>query len=178
MLNCLKKILGTRNPEARKQGIAESIEHVLLGSLVPHVTLKQRLVGYIMQDGLSVEIDIDPDDATMADALTLAELAVRSLSSIDAKARIMLAADSLDAYNSEWRFGEIVRNDGSTKAFEKLPLSRDEFCANFRLKSIEAIGKSTVTLWYDDNDMFWGHDFFVTSFDGLEFSDTQVSMAG
>ncbi|WGG48125.1 DUF2262 domain-containing protein [Rugamonas sp. DEMB1] len=178
MLNWLKKILDIRDPAALKLGLAESIEHTFLGALVPHPILKQRLVGYVMQDGLSVEIDIAPDDATMADALTLAELAVRSLSSIDAKSRIMLAADSLDAYNSDWRFGEIMRDDGSKKPFEKPLLSKDEFCANFQLKSIEALGKSTVTLWYSDSDMFWGHDFFVTSFDGLEFTDTHVSMAG
>jgi hypothetical protein len=57
-------------------------------------------------------------------------------------------------------------------------LSKEEFCTKVQLETIEICGSSTITLWYHDDGMFWGHDLSVTAFDGLNFSDTHVSMAG
>lgn len=178
MLNIFRKLIGTADRQPQGKEGTELITHSFLGALTPNGSLPHRLVGQITHEGLTIEIDIDPDDGTMAVALALAELAVRSLSDIDAKAREMLAANSLEAYNSEWRFGDEVLHDGSTSPFEKARLDKDDFCAAFQLKALEACGKNTITLWYGDNDMFWGHEFYVTSFDGLDFSDTYVSMAG
>jgi|AraplaDrversion2_2_1032049.scaffolds.fasta_scaffold00723_43 hypothetical protein len=178
MLDRLKKLIRGADASLPLKPEAKRVEHAFLGVLTPHADLPDVLAGRITHDRQSIDIDVDAENGSVDEALAFAEMTVRSLSDIDAKARILLAADSLDKYNQSWRFGDILLEDGSTEPFEKPRLSREEFCANLRLETVSISGKNTITLWYDDNDMFWGHSLSVTSCDGLSFADAHASMAG
>lgn len=178
MFDAFKRMFTTDNKPSKPAQSAVAVEHVFLGVLTPDQNAPSVLIGQIAYENRLVEIRIFKDDASTNEALMLAESAVRSLIDIDLRARLLLADDCLEGYNSNWRFGADRLEDGSTKEFAKLMLSREEFCKKVRLETVEICGKSTITLWYGDNDMFWGHDLFVTSFDGLKFTDTHVSMVG
>lgn len=178
MFDALKRAFSINNKLSTSTQRALAVEHAFLGVLTPDKNVPSVLVGHITYENRLVDIRLSEDGASMHEALALAELAVRSLKNIDIRARLLLADDSLGGYNSDWRFGEALLEDGSTKAFEKPLLSKDEFCAKLQLKSVEICGSSTITLWYSDDDMFWGHGLFVTSFDGSNFADTHVSIAG
>lgn len=178
MFDALRRVLSTDNKISTSTQSAVAVEHPFLGALTPDKTVPSMLVGRIAYEHRLVAIRLSEDGASMHDALALTELAVRSLKNIDMRARVLLADGCLDSYNSDWRFGEALHEDGSTKAFEKPTLSREEFCAKVELEIVEIYGSSTITLWYNDDDMFWGHDLFVTSFDGLNFGDTHVSIGG
>lgn len=178
MLDALRRAFSTDNKLSTSMQSAIAIEHAFLGVLTPDVNVPCMLVGRTVYENRLVEIRLSEDGATKHEVLALAESAIRSLKNIDIRARLLLAKDCLDGYNSDWRFGEGLLEDGSTKAFEKPVLSSEEFCAKVQLSTVEVCGSLTITLWYSDADMFWGHDLFVTSFDGLNLTDTHVSMAG
>jgi hypothetical protein len=178
MFDALRRVFSTDKKPAISAQRVVTLEHAFLGVLVPDKNAPLVLVGQTAYENRPVEIGISENDVTTNDALILAESAVRSLKDIDIRARLLLANDFLDGYNSDWRLGEAQLEDGSTKAFEKPLLSKEEFSAKVQLETIEISGNATITLWYSDDDMFSGHDLFVTSFDGLNFADTHVSMAG
>lgn len=178
MFDALRRVFSTDNKPSTSTQSAVAVEHAFLGVLTPDKNVPSVLVGRTAYENRLVDIRLSEDGVSMHEALALAELAVRSLKNIDIRARLLLADESLDGYNSDWRFGEALLEDGSTKAFEKPMLSREEFCAKVQLETVEICGSSTITLWYSDDDMFWGHDLFVTSFDGLKLADIHVSIAG
>ena len=160
------------------QVLAQPIEHPLLGSLQPDERFPASLAGRIAYGLGFIAIRIDPDGTPMDGALALASSVVESLAELDSKCRSLIAEDSLDGYNSDWRFGETVNPDGSRTPFERPELARSEFCAKLQFESLEVTGQSTLTFWYGDDDMFWGHSLYVASFDGTTFSDTHVAMFG
>lgn len=178
MFDALRRAFPSDNKFLKSTQSEVAVEHAFLGILTPDKNVSSVLVAQTAYESRLVEIRVSKDDTSTDEALLLADSAVRSLKNIDIRARLLLADDCLDGYNSDWRFGDAQLEDGSTKAFDKPMLSREDFCTNVQLKTIEICGNSTITLWYSDDDMFWGHDLFVTSFDGLSFADTHVSMSG
>lgn len=154
----------------------DTIEHPVLGLLIPDGALPTTLVGKVNFGGASIELRISPDDRPLEETFQLAVRAVGVLAQLDSKSRELIADNSLDGYNSDWRFGTAVLENGATEDFEKPHLTRSDFCNALQFQCIEAAGNTTLTLYYGDNDMFWGHDLQVTSFDGLAFKDTHASM--
>jgi hypothetical protein len=145
--------------------------------LNPDKTDPGALVGQVAYAGGSIKVHISPEDKTMSEAVALAAEAVALLASLDAKCRELIAEDSLESYNNGWRFGERVQPDGSFAPFEEPLLSKSEFCARLKFGPVVVEG-SSLTFWYDDDRMFWGHGFYVTSFDGVTFKNAHVSMFG
>jgi hypothetical protein len=103
---------------------------------------------------------------------------VGSIKALDAKSRALIAEDSLEGYNSGWRFGEVTPPNGTTEPFEKPALTAAEFCEKLKLEAVEVTGPNTLIFWYGDDEMFWGHSLYMTSFDGVTMKDTHVSMFG
>lgn len=175
----IKQLLSHRGRLGNQtQAPAQPIEHALLGMLRPDERFPTALVGRVSFRLGFIAIRVDPDGRPMEEALALASSAIESLAELDSKCRNLIAEESLDGYNSGWRFGETVNPDGSRTPFEKPKLVKAEFCAKLKLESIEVTGESTLTFWYGDDDMFWGHSLYVNSFDGKTFTDTHVSMFG
>jgi len=156
MLDALRRMFSTDNKLSTSTERAVAIEHAFLGVLTPDENAPSVLVGRATYENRVVDIRLSEDGASTHEALALAESAIRSLKDIDIRARLLLGDDCLDGYNSDWRFGEVLVEAGSTKVFEKPMLSREEFCAKVQLETVEICGSSTITLWYSDDDMFWG----------------------
>jgi hypothetical protein len=154
------------------------MEHPVLGSLSPNKTFPESLSGIVRFGSTQVELLVSPDDKTIEVALELAVALIDQLPQLDAKSRSLVAKEFLESYNTNWRFGEAVEQDGTSKPFEKPLLSEEQFCQNLQLTTIEASGEAMLVFWYGDNDMFWGHTLELTSFDGTAFGDTYASMAG
>jgi hypothetical protein len=126
------------------------------------------------QAALSVARDADELEPT----LTFAEQVVGDLTRVR-ELSAQAVADAFHAlYNSDWRMGETLNADGSTAPFEHPALSREEFIARLTLTDVAIAGTSSATLSFDCGDMFWGHHFAVTSFDGLAFGDPYAQMLG
>ena len=174
-----KRLLGGSNAKVANQRVpANPVTHPILGSLAPDKTFPESLSGDVKYRDSQIELLVSPDDKTIEAALALAVVLVEELPQLDATSRKLVADEFLENYNTSWRFGEAAQEDGTFKPFEKPSLSREQFCENLKLTSIEASGESMLVFWYGDNDMFWGHSLEVTSFDGTAFGETHVSMAG
>jgi hypothetical protein len=178
LLRNLKNLLGRADAQPVKQPPATSMEHPVLGSLSPHKMFPESLSGRLKYGPNQIDLLVSPDYKGIEVALELAVALAESLQHLDLKCKSLIADESLGGYNSGWRFGEVAQLDGTLKSFEKPFLTREEFCNNLKLESIEASGDSMLIFWYGDGDMFWGHSLEVTSFDGVAFKDTYVSMAG
>ncbi|WP_366926772.1 DUF2262 domain-containing protein [Comamonas sp.] len=57
-------------------------------------------------------------------------------------------------------------------------LSKEGFIASLTLSAVEVAGSTLITLWFECGEMFWGHSFSVTSFDGVRFNDVRVELQG
>ena len=125
-----------------------------------------------------VKVTIDFDGCSEDSTLNLAEQIVGSIRGIDEKCRNLIADDSLDGYNSDWRTGQVLQPDGSTRSFENPEMERHEFIERLLLSSIGVSGDQTSDIWYECGDLFWGHSLFVTAFDGVAFDDVHVQMFG
>jgi hypothetical protein len=168
----------SKSTSACRRPPASPMEHPILGSLAPNKTFPESLSGTVIFGSDQVELLVSPDDKTIDVALELAVALVEQLPQLDAKSRRLVADEFLEIYNTNWRFGETVQRDGTTKSFEKPQLSKEQFCQSLQLTSIEASGEAMLVFWYGDGDMFWGHSLELTSFDGTAFGDTYASMAG
>jgi len=179
MLSRLKQALpGNARPANFGRVPVNPVEHPILGALTPDKTHPHTLVGQVAYGEGFIAVQISPDNKSMDAALSLMADAVSSLADLDEKCRRLIATDSLEGYNTRWRFGQRALTNGAFENFEKPLLSEKEFRANLQFQSVEATGDSLLTLWYGDNDMFWGHGLYVDSFDGVQFKDTHVSMFG
>ncbi|QDA56515.1 DUF2262 domain-containing protein [Thermomonas aquatica] len=179
MLKLLKNLFTKPIGSTASQCVpAEPIEHPILGSLVPDKKFPDSLTGRINYGGNCIELQATPDGQPIGIAIDLAIRATKDIQKLDALCKGLIADDSLDGYNSDWRFGQTALEDGSFRNFEKPLLTREEFFEKLMLENIEAYGTLMLVLTYKDNDMFWGHSFQVTFFDGPTFGDAHVSMVG
>ena len=179
MFEKLKTLITKRIGSTSNQSVpAESIEHPVLGSLFPDKTCPDSLAGHISFGKHEIELHVTPDGQPIELAIDLAVLATESLLELDAMCKELIADDALDGYNSDWRFGQIALDDGTFSEFEKPLLTREKFFENLVLENIETYGSLMLVLSYGNNDMFWGHIFQVTFFDGTTFRDPHVSMVG
>jgi len=100
------------------------------------------------------------------------------LAELDASCRTLIAADLLQSYNSEWRFGRVAKADGATEEFEKPALTETELAAKLSPTSFQVTGGGLLGFWYSDGEVFWGHSVGLTSFDGLALTNVLVGMFG
>ena len=107
-----------------------------------------------------------------------ADVALPAVFFLDDRCRQIIAKESLEGYNSDWRFGERLLPTGRTERFEKPVLTSDEFRSKLVFQRLEVTGPSVLTLRYGDDDMFGGHWLSVTSFDGVALEDTNVALEG
>jgi len=151
------------------------LDHPMMGRLVGSSGVLEGTVGSELG---AIAISINPDGQLLESALSLAERAMNGIAALNARGRELVAANSLDAYNSEWRFGERLKAGGAMERFENPLLSKDDFIALLTLSAVEVTGSTLITLWFECGEMFWGHNFSVTSFDGVGFNDVRVELQG
>ncbi|WP_367114386.1 DUF2262 domain-containing protein [Comamonas sp.] len=74
--------------------------------------------------------------------------------------------------------GSLLGGNQHTERFENPLLSKEGFIASLTLSAVEVAGSTLITLWFECGEMFWGHSFSVTSFDGVRFNDVRVELQG
>ena len=84
------------------------------------------------------------------------------------KAKECIANEFLDLYNDNWRFGDDDEDDP-----DKPELTKEEFMEALSLRSLLFYSED-VEVFFDDNDMFFGHSLIASDFDGENFNYTQM----
>ncbi len=84
------------------------------------------------------------------------------------KAKECIANEFLDLYNDNWRFGDDDEDDP-----DKPELTKEEFMEALSLQSFLFYSED-VEVFFDDNDMFFGHSLITSDFDGENFNYTQM----
>jgi hypothetical protein len=84
------------------------------------------------------------------------------------KAKECIANEFLDLYNDNWRFGNDEEDDP-----DKPELTKEEFMEALSLRSLLFYSED-VEVFFDDNDMFFGHSLIASDFDGENFNYTQM----
>ena len=84
------------------------------------------------------------------------------------KAKECIANEFLDLYNDNWRFGGDDEDDP-----DKPELTKEEFMEAISLQSFLFFSEE-VKVFFDDNDMFFGHSLIASDFDGENFNYAQM----
>jgi len=84
------------------------------------------------------------------------------------KAKECIANEFLDLYNDNWRFGDDDEDDP-----DKPELTKEEFMEALSLQSFLFYSED-VEVFFDDNDMFFGHSLIASDFDGENFNYSQM----
>ena len=84
------------------------------------------------------------------------------------KAKECIANEFLDLYNDNWRFGDNDEDDE-----DKPELTKEEFMEGLSLQSLLFYSEE-VKVFFDDNDMFFGHSLIASDFDGENFNYAQM----
>ena len=84
------------------------------------------------------------------------------------KAKECIANEFLDLYNDNWRFGDDDEDDP-----DKPELTKEEFMEALSLRSFLFYSED-VEIFFDDNDMFFGHSLIASDFDGENFNYAQM----
>ena len=84
------------------------------------------------------------------------------------KAKECIAEKYLELYNDNWRFSGEEEEDG-----DKPELTKEEFMEALSLQSFLFYSEE-VKVFFDDNDMFFGHSLIASDFDGENFNYSQM----
>jgi len=157
------------------------MEDNILGTLREDERDKGVFHGSIAHGDRNIGLSLNPDGGPLPDCLALARSVVSELSTIDAKARHAAAQHLLKSYNENWR--EYTEDDGNGGfvVVSNPEITEEQFMSTIMLSSVSIAGDSldsSVSVAYDDGGMFCGHAIWVVSFDGVAFSDPDVSIVG
>ena len=135
-------------------------------------------IGSLQFEGREVALRINPDDATAEECIASALKAVLALQEIDSKAKDTAARCMLSNYNDNWRHYSRAGEEGIFVDVHDPELTASDFKARLSMTALEALGTSCYTIFYNDDRMFAGHSIVITSFDGLQFSDSFAELFG
>jgi hypothetical protein len=150
----------------------------VLGELTQDQQCATAWKGKVAYEWSHVALHVDPDGGDMPECLELASKVVVALKHIDEKARQAAARDLLAEYNQDWRKYQRGDGKGGFISVSDPALTEEQFNSRIALTSLSITGSNLCCLGYDDGNLFAGHHIFVTSFDGLEFSDIHVELFG
>ena len=171
-----------RGPGAATSGGSWSPLGAMNDSVLGELTADERhptvLKGTVAYQGGQVALQVDPDGGSMPECLELARVAVTALKHIDDKARRAAACDLLSKYNQSWREYQRGDGQGGFMSVSAPALTEEQFGSRIALTSLSITGSKSCCIGYDDDELFWGHAIFVSSFDGIEFSDVYVELFG
>jgi hypothetical protein len=154
------------------------MENNILGTLREDERDKGVFHGSIAHGDRHIDLLVNPDGGPLPDCLALARSVVSDLSNIDSKARHAAVRDLLKLYNENWREGVEADGEGRIVSVSNPEITEQQFMSTIMLTSVNIAGDSHVSVAYDDGGLFCGHAIFVISFDGVAFSDPDVSIVG
>ena len=126
-------------------------------------------------DGV-IGLSIDPDGQPVDSALAFAERVIERIDALNERGRELVVADALEAYNTDWRFGERPAGAGIMVMFEAPMKSRAEISACLTLFMVRVTGRQLVTLTFACAEMLSRRTVSVTASDGLGFNDVRVEL--
>ena len=152
------------------------MKHPVLGEITQEDDKGEGIASVLYGDR-NVKLRISGDELSFEEAVEVAATLVQQLSKLDARAKRLAASDLTETYNDGWNEYDERQEDGTYKTVRHPKLTQEEFAGKLTLRSINVTGKM-LDLFYDDENMFWGHSVVVTSMDGVAFSDTSVEIFG
>ena len=90
------------------------------------------------------------------------------IDSLSQKAKECIAEKFLELYNDNWRFGGDDEDDE-----DKPELTKEQFMEALSLQSFLFYSED-VEIFFDNNDIFLGHSFIASDFDGENFNDAEI----
>ena len=125
--------------------------------------------GTVVINGEELRVDIILEDE--GDTEKIEQQMNNFFSEIDTlspKAKECIAEKYLELYNDNWRFGDDDEDDP-----DKPELTKEEFMEALSLRSLLFYSED-VEIFFDNNDIFLGHSFIASDFDGENFNDAEI----
>lgn len=134
-------------------------------------------VARVLYGDRTIEIRIIADEIPYDATVDVAASMVQDLPRLDARAKQVAASELTETYNNGWNEYDEVQDDGTLKAVSNPKLTQIEFASKLTLNAVNVTG-DMLSLFYEDENMFWGHSVIVTSMDGIAFTDTHAEIFG
>jgi hypothetical protein len=139
------------------------MEDKLLGRLSNNALFPGNLNGSFAYGGRQIPVHLIPGKTPLPQCLALARAIVSEITQIDDRAKNAATDGMLYLYNENWReYGEIDE-DGEHVEVSNPELTEEEFKSRLTLTDISVHGDSSVSLSYDNDDLFAGHEIVLTS---------------
>ena len=125
--------------------------------------------GTVVINGEELRVDIILEDE--GDTEKIEQQMNNFFSEIDTlspKAKECIAEKYLELYNDNWRFGDDDKDDE-----DKPELTKEQFIEALSLRSFLFYSED-VEIFFDNNDIFLGHSFIASDFDGENFNDAEI----
>ena len=107
--------------------------------------------GRLLWRGAHVELNVAADEpAPFAANLDIARRLLREQAQWHEAALERAATDLLELKNENW-LGD-----------DEPPLTREQFRSKMKIQSIGVGSEGSVSFWFDDGDLFWGHVICVS----------------
>jgi hypothetical protein len=130
---------------------------LILGPLTKNVKLN-GFDGSVSSRPEAITFTVVPDSDSLESTLAVARQFISQLHHYEALAKAKAAEFLLDECNG-------YRDSG-----HESPIERDDFISKLTLDSLVFRGATNVSVFFNDNDLFWGHTVIVECFDGQTFS--------
>ena len=125
--------------------------------------------GTVVINGKELSVDIILEDEGETEKVEqLMSTFFNEIDTLLPKAKECIANEFLDLYNDNWRFGDDDEDDP-----DKPELTKEEFMEALSLQSFLFYSED-VEVFFDDNDMFFGHSLIASDFDGENFNYSQM----
>jgi hypothetical protein len=139
------------------------MEDEILGRLSNNALFPDTLEGSLAYGGRQISVCLISEKTRLPQCLALARAIVSEITQIDERAKNAATDGMLYLYNESWReYGE-VDEDGEYVEVSNPALTEEEFKSRLTLTDVSVHGDRSVSLSYDNDDLFAGHAIVLTS---------------
>ena len=121
-------------------------------------------------DEKEIQFSFDTDNISLEDLKSRTIKVMKKWDLLKAKAHKAICEELLKTFNEEWS----CWSDGNGKEHSRPKLNEVEFIDLLKLEFM-SITDSTISLQYNDNDLFWGHSVCLDLDYSIENEDTNFS---
>lgn len=118
---------------------------------------------FLLQPNLEIDVRLDGVKAEIAANITQFQLTFEKFCINEPNARIYAAEKLLKIHNDSWRDDD-----------EEI-VTTQEFCQGIKPESIIIYDELNAEIYYQDDDLFWGHVIIVSIDENGEFSDATIA---
>jgi hypothetical protein len=139
------------------------MEDEILGPLSENAHFPGAVNGSFVYGGRQIPVLLIPEKKPLPQCLALARAIVSEITQIDERAKNAATDGMLDLYNENWREYAETDEDGEEMEVSNPELTEEEFKSRLTLTNVSVYGDSSVSLSYDNDDLFAGHEIILTS---------------